>query len=86
MMNTFNSTFALNPTVELDLSGWDTRNTEVVSLLFRNNTSLKHVYVGEHWDTTLASQSTYKLSTGKIIGGTDAMFENCGISEVEKIA
>ena len=37
---------------ELDISNFDTRKVKSFKRMFNNSTNLRHIYIGENWDTS----------------------------------
>lgn len=63
----------------LDLRSFSTKKVKDMRYMFKNCTGLENIYVGEKWDTTLASTTTCYGSEVSL--GTTGMFDDCGVSQ-----
>ena len=69
-------TFELISSVtELDLSGWNTFSLTETEDMFRDNTALKTIYVGDGWDMSHVTKSSLYMFTGcdNLVGGNGSM-------------
>ncbi len=68
--------FSCEALTNLDLSNFDTHKVTVMSWMFRSSNALKTIYVGDGWNTTNVTSSTYMfLDCTSLVGGQGTTYD-----------